>query len=101
MFRIALIAGAAMALSLPVIADEVKSREPEVCQENAAEPQDENMRWRWRAYRHLDCVLALVDRALEEGRGGEDGTVTISRDELERIRTMAFWGKDAAARIGR
>ena len=103
MFRNALMAGAAvMALSLPLIADDAAPNEPEVCRENVvAEPQDDSARWRWRAYRHLDCVMAVVDRALEDGRTSEEGVVTLSREELERIRTMAFWAKDAAARIAR
>ena len=66
----------------------------------AQEPEDESIRWRWRAYRHLDCVIEMVE-ALKARADGESGTVSLSRDELERIRTMAFQAKDAAARIAR
>ena len=68
-----------------------------------SEPDDPRWRWRLRAFRHLDCVNALVDAALtgaaalnDEGRR----EVRVSRDDLERIRTLAWWARDAAARIG-
>lgn len=66
----------------------------------AQEPEDESTRWRWRAYRHLDCVTELVDEALKRA-AAEEGTVTLTRDELERLRIRALWAKDAAARIDR
>jgi hypothetical protein len=52
--------------------------------------------WRLRAYRHLDCVNAIVERALSSASGDR---VEISRAELERIRTEAWYARDAAARI--
>lgn len=72
------------------------------------EPDDPRWRWRLRAYNHLDCVTAIVDQALaraatEEGGRPDDenAAVTMSRADLERIRTLAWWARDAAARIGR
>jgi hypothetical protein len=67
------------------------------------EPDDPRWRWRLRAYRHLDCVMTLVDRALKTGTAapnGKDDTVPVSRAELEQIRTLAWWARDAAGRIG-
>ena len=74
----------------------------------APEPDDPRWRWRLRAYTHLDCVTTIVDNALQQPRRSdsrerpddESQTVTISRADLERIRTLAWWARDAAARIG-
>jgi hypothetical protein len=78
---------------------------------DATVPDSVDARWQWRlrAFNHLDCVTALVDRALGSSHAGspataalrrEDQTVTISRADLERIRMLAWWARDAAARIG-
>lgn len=64
------------------------------------EPADESIRWRWAAYRHLDCVTDVIDHALANA-DDEDGTVTLTKEELDRLRNRVFWAKDAAARIGR
>jgi len=69
------------------------------------EPEDSRWTWRLRAYRHLDCVVALVDDALrgagtDAGDHANDTAVRLSRADLERIRTLAWWARDAAARIG-
>ena len=70
------------------------------------EPDDPRWRWRLRAYRHLDCVVSLVDEALAAeptqagGVSKAAGEVVVSREDLERIRTLARWARDAAARIG-
>src|SRR5688572_30294073 len=40
--------------------------------------------WRWRAYHNLDCAMAVVDEHLRTRVNGEDGTVPVSREELER-----------------
>jgi hypothetical protein len=61
----------------------------------AANPEYE---WRLRAYRQLDCVIGIVEKALE-ARNGD--VVTLSREDAERVRTSAFRARDAAARIGR
>ncbi len=60
------------------------------------EPADDDAKWRLRAYRHIDCVVGLVDRA-QNGTGD----VRLSREEADRLRTWALWAKDAAQRIGR
>jgi hypothetical protein len=98
-----------MALALPALVG-ARSDQP---QQQAAnqhcgweDPQsgsdDSRWQWRLRAYRHLDCVTAIVDQALgaNPARTGGKDTVEISRQELERIRTLAWWARDAAARIG-
>jgi hypothetical protein len=54
--------------------------------------------WRIRAERQLDCVVQIVDEALRANKGG---VVTLSREDAERLRAMALWAKDSAARIGR
>lgn len=75
----------------------------EVCSTLAAAPddsQDSTYRWRMEAFRQLECVVKAVEHALE-GVHGEDGTVTLTRADLEEFRTRALWAKDAAARIGR
>lgn len=53
--------------------------------------------WRLRAYRHLDCVNAIVERALSSASGDR---VEMTRADLERIRAEARYARDAAARIG-
>jgi hypothetical protein len=70
------------------------------------EPGDPKWQWRLRAYRHLDCVMSLADRALSApsgrtggARGGQE-QVSMSREDLERIRTFAWWARDAVARVG-
>jgi hypothetical protein len=62
-----------------------------------AEYSDTRWLWRLRAYQHLDCVNAIVDRALAASAGDR---IEVSRAELERIRTEAWYARDAAARIG-
>lgn len=53
--------------------------------------------WRLRAYRHLDCVNAIVERALSSASGDR---IELSRTDLDRIRAEARYARDAAARIG-
>jgi hypothetical protein len=67
------------------------------CSEPAQEPNDDTLLWRLRAYRNLDCVMAIVDEHLAKG----GSSVTFTREELQDIRARALWAKDAAARIGR
>ena len=64
------------------------------------EPVDESIRWRWAAYRHLDCVTDVIDHALTNAED-EGEAVILTKEELERLRARVFWAKDAAARIGR
>ena len=73
------------------------------CRAEATLPEtdDSNVRWRWQAYQQLDCIAQAAERALEAMDDGEEGTITLTRDDVEEIRTRAIWAKDAAARIGR
>jgi hypothetical protein len=52
--------------------------------------------WRLRAYRHLDCVDAIVQRALS---APSRDRIELSRRDLERIRTEASQARAAAARM--
>ena len=52
--------------------------------------------WRLRAYRHLDCVDAIVEHALS---APSRDRIELSRRDLERIRIEASQARDAAARI--
>jgi hypothetical protein len=63
------------------------------------DPEHSDTRWLWRlrAYRHLDCVNAIVERALTSAPGDR---IELSRADLERIRNEAWSARDAAARIG-
>jgi hypothetical protein len=65
-----------------------------------AVPYNEEYYWRWTAYRELDCAIEAIERAMKSA-DSEEGTVTLTREELEQLRARAFWAKDAAARIGR
>jgi hypothetical protein len=64
------------------------------------DPDDSDARWLWRlrADHHLDCVDAIVTRALTSASGDR---VDVPRADLERIRAEAWYARDAAARIGR
>jgi hypothetical protein len=61
-------------------------------------PDQSDARWVWRlrAYRHLDCVNAIVERALSAPSGDR---IELSRADLERIRAEALDARAAAARI--
>jgi hypothetical protein len=63
------------------------------------DPDYSDTRWLWRlrAYRHLDCVNAIVSHALTSASGDR---VEVPRADLERIRAEAWYARDAAARIG-
>jgi hypothetical protein len=88
-----------LALTAPVLAsepaEEVQCSAPEV-----TAPFNEEYYWRWTAYRELDCAIEAIERAMKNA-DAEDGTVTLTREELEDLRARAFSAKDAAARIGR
>ena len=72
--------------------------QPAAC-EPQPDPDYPDTRWVWRlrAYRHLDCVNAIVERALSSA---SNDRVELSRADLERIRTEAWYARDAAARTG-
>lgn len=77
------------------------SRAPQVC--DASEPPDltDDMRWRLRAYNNLDCLIGRLDRAMNRPANNRNGQVKLSRQEVEQLRNLAWWAKDAAQRIGR
>jgi hypothetical protein len=51
-----------------------------------------------RAERQLECVIRILDKALEKRNRD---VVSLSRTDAERLRALALGAKDAAARIGR
>ena len=83
----------AAASGLPASASECSAPEVTV-------PFNEEYYWRWTAYRELDCAIEAIERAMKSA-DSEEGTVTLTREELEHLRARAFSAKDAAARIGR
>ena len=122
MFRTRVIVTAlCLALTAPVLADEpaavLKSRlqpgevlaaasrlPPSAWECSAPEvtvPFNEEYYWRWTAYRELDCAIEAIERLIKTSADSEEGTVTLTREELEQLRARAFLAKDAAARIGR
>jgi len=75
---------------------------PQVCSTTEPEFADESARWRLRAYNNLDCLIGIVDQALKRPADSQDvASVKLSREELEHMRNLAWWARDAAARIGR
>ena len=53
--------------------------------------------WRLRAYEHLDCVIAMLDEALNT----KSNAIVLSREDAEHARARLWAARDAAARIGR
>jgi hypothetical protein len=97
-----------MAFALPALTIATGSRgqaaiDPETCATQPP-PDHEDARWRWRlhAYHYLDCATAIAERALRANDAAtkQRDRIEISREELERIRTLALWARDSAARIG-
>jgi hypothetical protein len=92
-----------MAFAVPALTDGYVPLATTLTEEAACTPQpdpefsDTRWVWRLRAYRHLDCVDAIVDRALAKA---STDRIEISRADLERIRAEAWYARDAAARIG-
>jgi hypothetical protein len=89
-------------LSLPVTTGAGLSSPTSVPEPAACTPQpdsdysDTRWVWRLRAYRHLDCVDAIVQRALS---APSRDRIELSRRDLERIRTEASQARAAAARM--
>jgi hypothetical protein len=90
-------------LSLPVTTGAgLSSPMTSVPEPAACTPQpdsdDSDTRWVWRlrAYRHLDCVDAIVERALS---APSRDRIELSRRDLERIRIEASHARAAAARM--
>jgi hypothetical protein len=88
-----------LALTAPVLADE-PAKVPGCSVPEVTVPYTETYYWQWTAYRELDCAIEAIERAMKSA-DSEEGTVTVTREELEYLRTRAFLAKDAAARIGR
>ena len=92
-----------MAFAVPALTGAIMPPVTSPNQESACTPQgdpdysDSRWVWRLRAYRHLDCVNAIIDRALSSSASDR---IELSRADLERIRTEAWYARDAAARIG-
>jgi hypothetical protein len=92
-----------MALAVPALTGAdvppvVMAIQPAACTPQP-DPDYPDTRWIWRlrAYRHLDCVNAIVERALSSASGDR---VELSRADLDRIRAEVWYARDAAARIG-
>ena len=91
-----------MAFAVPVLTGADVAPGTAFTQPGACTPQpdpdypDTRWIWRLRAYRHLDCVTALVERALSN----PGDRVEVPRADLDRIRAEAWYARDAAARIG-
>lgn len=92
-----------MAFAVPALTGADVAPVTSSTQESVCTPQpdpdysDTRWVWRLRAYRHLDCVNAIVDRALSSASSDR---IELSRADLERIRAEAWYARDAAARIG-
>lgn len=106
--RILIILGVTAALPLAVLAQESGTPAtrtnassasvqcaPEFDPQAAAAPGYD---WRVRTYTQLDCVVDMLDKALAAKSGS---VVSLSRDDAERLRALAFSAKDAASRIER
>jgi len=90
-FAVPALTGARVRLVTALVAESICAPQPD--------PDYSDTRWLWRlrAYRHLDCVNAIVSRALSSASGDR---VEVPRADLERLRTEAWYARDAAARIG-
>jgi hypothetical protein len=75
----------------------------QVCPTTADLPEttDGKARWGLRAYNSLDCVISIVEKAMNQARSKQTNNVRLSRKEAEQIGDTAWWARDAAARIGR
>jgi hypothetical protein len=72
----------------------------QVC--SADVPQDLNndqMRWRLRAYQNLDCLMARLEQAMNRPQANQD-QVQLTREEAEQLLDLAWRAKDAAQRSG-
>ena len=92
-----------LALAFPVLigakekGNAIPSDAIEACSE-VPETSDPEYLWRMRAERQLECVIRILDKALEKRNRD---VVTLSRTDAVRLRALAFGAKDAAAGIGR
>ena len=74
---------------------------PQVCSTDEPRELTEEYRWRWRAYQNLGCLISTLEQALYRPANVGKEQVTLSRDEVEKLRNLAWWARDAAQRIGR
>jgi hypothetical protein len=86
---------------LPAAASVLSTSAWECSAPDVTVPFNEEYYWLLTAYRELDCAIEAVERVMKKSADSEEGTVTLSREELEYLRARAFSAKDAAARIGR
>ena len=73
----------------------------QVCSTDEPRELTEEYRWRWRAHQTLGCLISTLDQALHRPDNVGKEQVTLSRDEVEQVRKLAWWARDAAQRIGR
>ena len=72
----------------------------ETCRPVVPENAEGDLRSRFEAYGQLECIVEKVEHVLQ-GASGEDGTVALTRADLEELRNRAIWAKVAAEQIGR
>ena len=82
-------------------AQETGSPAPEVCSTDEPRELTEEYRWGWRANQNLSCLISMLDQAMNQPAIVGKEHVTLSRDEVEQFRKLAWWARDAAQRIGR
>jgi hypothetical protein len=72
-----------------------------VCSTGEPRELTEEYRWRWRAHHNLSCVIDTLEQAMHRPANVGKDQVTLSRDEVEQLRDLTWWARDAAQRIGR
>jgi hypothetical protein len=82
-------------------AQETGSPASQACSTDEPRELTEEYRWRWRAYQNLGCLIDTLEQALHRPANAGKEQVTLSRDEVEQLRKLAWWARDAAQRIGR
>jgi hypothetical protein len=73
----------------------------QLCSTDAPRDLTEQFRWRWYADHYLGCLISTLEQAMNRPANAGKEHVTLSRDEVEQLRKLAWWGRDAAQRIGR
>jgi hypothetical protein len=77
------------------------SSSQEICSTDEPRDLSEEYRWRWRANQTLSCLIGTLDQAMNRPANVGKEHVTLPRDEIEQLRKLAWWARDAAQRIGR
>ena len=77
------------------------TEDSQVC--NRVEPQGltNDEVWHWRAYQNLSCLISMLEQAQNRPATISKDQIALSREEMEHLRQLAWWGRDAAQRIGR